>query len=150
MLSDYFGTSQKFPTIDKWNCEICLKGKQSFPFNHKGTRGSEVLEVIHSDLCGPLHIKSMGGARYILVFVDDFTRKTFVYFLQSKHETITRFAELKALVENQCNKRIKTLHTDNGTEYCNKTFQALLRKNEIYHRSSAPHQLENTMGLLSE
>lgn len=144
MLSDRFGGSTKFPMLDKWNCEICLKGKQCrFPFNQTGPRATEVLEVIHSDLCGPLNVRSMGGARYILVFVDDFTRKTFVYFLQSKHETVTRFAEFKALVENQCNKFIKVLHTDNGSEYCNKAFQTLLRKSGIYHRTSAPYTPEH-------
>lgn len=129
---------------ENMNCEVCAKGKQCRrPFKKSGARASDVLQLIHSDLCGPINVASMGGARYILTFVDDFTRKTFVYFLRAKSETLSRFREFKALVENECNKSIKALRTDNGSEYCGKEFQRLLRQSGIQHFRTAPYTPEH-------
>lgn len=68
--------------INKSTCVVCCQGKQSrLPFNHVATRSSEVLNIIHADVCGPMEVASIGGSRYFLIFVDDHTRMTFVYFL---------------------------------------------------------------------
>ena len=64
-------------------CEGCVYGKQHrnpFPTDG-GLRAKKVLELIHSDLCGPMQTTSFGGAKYFLTFIDDFSRKTFVYIL---------------------------------------------------------------------
>ena len=58
-------------------CEGCVEGKQaraSFP-SDGGTRATQVLELVHSDVCGPMKILSFGGARYFVTFIDDFSRK---------------------------------------------------------------------------
>lgn len=63
------------------NCEVCQKGKQhrlSFKPSQHHTRG--ILELIHSDLMGPMEIQSFGQARFVLTFIDDYSRKVFVYF----------------------------------------------------------------------
>jgi hypothetical protein len=64
-------------------------------------RAKQRLELIHSDLCGPMSEASWGGARYFITFTDDFSCKTFVYFLQSKDQVMNKFSEIKDLVENQ-------------------------------------------------
>lgn len=121
-------------------CENCLKGKHSRnPFQHNGTRASELLEMVHSDLCGPMKILSNGGARYILVFVDDYSRKVFVYFIKFKSEVKNKFVDFKCFVENQTGRKIKILRTDNGTEYCNNELNDFLRSNGILHQLSAPY-----------
>ena len=99
-------------------CESCLMGGQTKqPFNKKGgTRAKEILELVHSDVCGPMSEKS-SGYRYFLTFIDDKTRKTFVYFLKSKDEVVCKFKEFTALVERQTGKKLKTLRSDNGREY---------------------------------
>jgi hypothetical protein len=51
---------------------------------------------------------------YYVSFIDDFSRKTWIYFLRKKSEVFDRFKEFKALVENQTEKIIKVLRTDNG------------------------------------
>lgn len=67
------------------SCIDCAKGKQHrLPFPTKGHRSMEVLELIHSDLCSPFEERSIGGCRFFLTFVDDFTRKVFIYFLERK------------------------------------------------------------------
>ncbi|KAF2887941.1 hypothetical protein ILUMI_18233 [Ignelater luminosus] len=80
-------------------CVPCINGKQTrTPFNKskKGNRASKVLELIHSDLCGPIE-KSCSGARYLLTFIDDFIRKTFGYVLKNKSEVFEKFKHWKVL-----------------------------------------------------
>lgn len=60
-----------------------------------------MLDLIHSDLCGPMENTSIGGAKYFLIFINDISRKVFVYFLRSKSEVLKRFKEFKKLVEIQ-------------------------------------------------
>lgn len=117
-------------------CSICLLGKQSRkPFNKTGgKRAKELLELIHTDLCGPIPEKSWSGARYIFTLIDDYSRKIFAYFLKSKSEVFTVFKEFLVLVENQTGKRIKKIRSDNGTEYVNSTFEDFLKSKGIEHQ----------------
>lgn len=78
------------------NCEICAKGKHARKqFEKSGTTTGKVLELVHSDLAGPMENASYGGAKYMLVFVDDFSRMVFVYFLKKKSDTFEKFVEFK-------------------------------------------------------
>lgn len=82
-------------------CIVCLKGKQSRgAFKNVGSRASQILELVHSDVCGPMKSESNGGAKYFLIFLEDYSRKTFVYFLKCKSEVKNKFIEFKNFVEN--------------------------------------------------
>lgn len=79
-------------------CETCAKGKSvRAPFNDKGTRAGKLLQIIHSDVCGPLSIVSYGGC----TFIDDFSRKVFVYILKSKSEVSGKFVEFKTCAKRE-------------------------------------------------
>lgn len=105
-------------TISKDLCSICLKGKQARrPFNDMGTRAKNLLEIVHSDVCGPNETASIGGAKYFLIFLDDFSRMVFVYIVKKKSEVVDKFVEFKQFAENQTGRHIKILRTDNETEY---------------------------------
>lgn len=121
-------------------CEFCQEGKQSrLPFPKEGSRAKKVLELIHSDICGPLEVKSVGGARYFLTFVDDYTRKVFIYLLKNKSEVFSKFKEFKAFVENQLESKIKKLRTDNGREYLSNEFVEYMQNCGIIHETSNPY-----------
>ena len=62
------------------------------------------LEIVHSDLCGPMQTPSLASSHYMLTFIDDYTRKTWVYFLKYKSEVFEKFCHFKALVEKQSGK----------------------------------------------
>ena len=104
-------------------CEPCTLGKQhrlSFP---KGTHLAKAcLEYLHADLWGPSQVPSHGGNRYFLSIIDDFSRKVWVFLMKSKDQTLGKFISWKTLVENQTERKIKTLRTDNGLEFCNREF----------------------------
>lgn len=106
-------------------CKGCALGKNiKTTFNNSESKTKEILEIIHTDLCGPMSVPSIGGCLYYIIFVDDFSRKTWIYFLKSKEsiEVLKKFKEFKSLIENLTNKRIKVLRSDNGGEY---TFEVL-------------------------
>jgi hypothetical protein len=80
------------------------------------------LQLVHSDLCGPLSSPSFFGCKYFLTFIDDFSRRTWVYFLKLKSEVFDKFLAYKALVEKQFGHQIQKLRTDNGGKYVNNNF----------------------------
>jgi transposase InsO family protein len=80
------------------------------------------LELIHLDVCGPMTIASLNGYLYYVLFIDDHSRKTWIYFLKNKDEVLAKFQEFKAQVENQTERKIKVLRSNNGGEYTSKEF----------------------------
>lgn len=124
-------------------CIPCCEGKQSrFSFSHSGSRADTLLEIIHSDLCGPMETPSAGGAKYFITFIDDYSRTVYVYFLKNKMDMKSVFERFKNEVENELEKRIKILRTDNGKEYCNKVFLKFLADSGIKHQTSTPYTPE--------
>ncbi|CAB0004504.1 unnamed protein product [Nesidiocoris tenuis] len=100
----------------------------------------EVLEIIHSDVCGPMRNTSPGGSKYFVTFTDEKTRYSRVYFLKNKNEVLENFKIYKNEVENFTGKKIKFFQTDNGKgEYCNRVFDQFLQENGIQRRLSAPY-----------
>jgi hypothetical protein len=92
-------------------CTTCLLGKQprdSFK-NHLPMRASEVLNVVHSDICGPIDVLSTGGNKYFITFVDEFSRMTWLYHIKVKSDAFDVFRRFNALVEKQSGKSIKVL-----------------------------------------
>lgn len=144
LLRDGLARGVSFQIPDKLQCKPCLKGKQTrTPFSKSGAhRASEVLELVHSDVCGPLSVASHSGKRYFLLFIDDKTRYTFVYFLREKSEVFSKIAEFKKLVENQTNKKIKVLRSDNGKEFVNKQVSQFLKESGIIHQTTVEYTPE--------
>lgn len=122
------------------SCIHCFEGKQArLPFKNVGSRASKPLELIHSDLCGPMETTSYGGMKYFITFIDDFSRMVHVYFMKDKLNVTDIFNDFKMKVENKHDSKVKILRTDNGTEYCNSTFEKFLSKHGILHQTSAPY-----------
>lgn len=84
-------------------CEDCVMGKHSrnsFPRQSKW-RATKILQLIHADICGPISPTFNGNKRYVLTFIDDFSRKVWVYFLVEKSEAFVTFKLFKSLVEKR-------------------------------------------------
>jgi hypothetical protein len=122
-------------------CQVCIKGKQTqtpFPKRPLG-RTEQLLEIIHSDLCGPVRIESKGGGRYFAVFIDDYSRWCEIYILKNKSEIFEAFKTYKATVENFTGFKIKSLQSDNALEYMSNDFEKFLQTNGIKRRLTVPH-----------
>ncbi|XP_074328419.1 uncharacterized protein LOC141666328 [Apium graveolens] len=127
-----------FPEINEPEnlCEACVKGKQhrqSFPVG-KSWRAKRPLEIVHTDIVGPFDIPSLGGNRYYLTFIDDFSSKIWVYIIKEKSEALDKFKEFKALAEKQSGQYLKTLRSDIGGEYTSNLFRSFCRAHGINHQ----------------
>lgn len=125
-------------------CESCVEGKSHrLPFQHStGRRTNHPLELIHSDVCGKIGTRSLGGGEYFVTFVDDHTRHVWVYILKHKDEVFQRFREWKVLVEKSTGRHVKALRSDNGGEYISNEFTSYLTEEGIRHEETIPHTPE--------
>ncbi|KAK4399925.1 Retrovirus-related Pol polyprotein from transposon TNT 1-94 [Sesamum angolense] len=100
----------------KGACEACLQGKQHNKPFPSGTswRVKAVLELIHTDICGPMRTPSHEQNRYFILFIDDYSRMTWVYFMRENSEVFKVFKKFKNLVEKQSGRSIKVLRSDRG------------------------------------
>ncbi|RVX15044.1 Retrovirus-related Pol polyprotein from transposon TNT 1-94 [Vitis vinifera] len=113
------GKLPELKSIDFDMCESCILGKQkrvSFLKNGR-TPKAEKLELVHTDLWGPSPVASLGGSRYYITFIDDSSRKVWVYFLKNKSDVFVTFKKWKAMVETETGLKVKCLRSDNGGEY---------------------------------
>ena len=95
-------------------------------------------DPINSDVCGKIILGSLGGGCYFVTFIDDASRYTWVYILKKKSEVFNTFKNLKALVENMYDRKIKVFRTDNGGEYTSVEFESYLREEGIRHEKTVP------------
>ena len=132
-------------------CEGCIMGKSTVKTFSKSIHGQmktkEALVIIHSDVMGPMETKSQGGSRFILSFIDDFTREIVAYYNSNKPEVMDSFVEYKALIENQLSKKIECIRTFNGSEY--RRFSECVKSSESCTRRRC-HIRHNRMGWPNE
>ncbi|KAM2008534.1 hypothetical protein ACFX16_003413 [Malus domestica] len=120
-------------------CECCLKGKMTrSTFTGKGERATEILGLIHTDVCGPMSTTSRGGFSYYITFTDDHSRFGYVYLMKYKSESFERFKEFKNEVEKQTGKQIKILRSDRGGEYLSNEFLDYLKECGIISQWTPP------------
>ncbi|KAH9697148.1 hypothetical protein KPL71_023495 [Citrus sinensis] len=120
-------------------CESCLEGKMTKrPFSAKGVRATVPLELVHTDVCGPINVQARGGYEYFITFTDDYSRYGYVYLMHHKSEALEKFKEYRAEKEKQLDKNIKKLRSDRGGEFLSGDFKEYLVENEIISQLTAP------------
>lgn len=97
-------------------CETCARSEN---------RSAGILDLVHTDICGPMNKPSIGGARYFATFIDDKTRYVSVCFLKTRDEIFDKFKEFKVFAETQTGMKIKSIRSDNGREYVSEKFTFL-------------------------
>ncbi|GKC48783.1 retrovirus-related pol polyprotein from transposon TNT 1-94 [Tanacetum coccineum] len=119
-------------------CSSCELGKAKRKSFHTKTTSSlkRRLQLLHMDLCGPMGVKSINGKKYVLVIVDDYSRYTRTHFLRSKDETPDVLIDFLRLIQRGLHAQVRTVRTDNGTEFLNKTLHAYFAQEGIEHQTS--------------
>lgn len=119
----------------------CCEGKQPRKSYKSAipTRGTKKFAIIHSDVCGPFEVKSIRGNSYFVSFIDDYTKKMWIYLIQKKSEVFNIFKQFKLLVEKQCDSTIKLLRIDGGGEYTSREFENFCKDEGIVHEVMAPY-----------
>ena len=130
----------KFNFVKERPCNACQLGKQTRSSFKSKTANSidKPLQLLHMDLFGPIPTTSLGGKRYSLVVVDDYTRFTWVFFLTSKDETSSELIKLFRLVMNEKGEKIKAIRSDHGREFDFSEMDQFCTDNGISHNFSAP------------
>ncbi len=126
------------------NCVSCkLSKSKRISFKSIGKiRSKRALELLHLDLCGPLPVASHGGNRYFLSIIDDFSRKVAVYTLKNKSDVFEIFCRFQKRAERFLDKKIVSVRTDGGLEFCNKEFENFLQGEGIAHEKTNPYSPE--------
>ena len=115
LVSEGILNSLDFKNFD--TCVKCIKGKRTNIKGKSSNRASRVLELIHTDICGPFPSASMNGQQYFITFIDDYSRYGYLYLIHEKSQASDVFKTYKAEVENQLNMKIKAVRSDRGGEY---------------------------------
>ncbi|KAJ4746261.1 Gag/pol [Rhynchospora pubera] len=119
-------------------CDCAVAKCHKLPFNSSVSNTVAPLELLHADVWGPAPVISNNSFKYFVIFVDDFTRFTWIFFLTSKSEVLRVFSTFKLQAENMLGTNIKTLRTDGGTEF--KPIST--RYPQIVHQITCPHTPE--------
>ncbi|CAL9023657.1 unnamed protein product [Prunus brigantina] len=114
-------------------CDGCMQGKQhrdSFPLE-SSWRATSPLELVHTDICGPMKSESLSGNMYFLLFTDDYSRMSWVYFIRNKSSALECFMKFKAMTELQSGFKIKSLRSDRGGEFLSGEFNKFCEESGI-------------------
>ena len=131
------------PNSGNFECVTFLQGKMiRTPFPKKSNRNTEVLDMVHTDICGPMRTESLGKARYFIEFINDKSRWTEVRFLRYKSDALQATKDFITLMENQKGRTVKCLQSDNGGEYTGGEFDAYLKSKGITRRLTVPYNTE--------
>ena len=126
-------------------CSGCQLGKHARTKMPKlaSHQASKILELVHSDVCGPFRVNSLGGHRYFVTFIDDYSRKTWVYFLSHKSQVLSKFQHFVQLMRTTTGQQnIKTFRSDNGGEYTSRAFSDYCSLQGISHELVPPYTPE--------
>jgi transposase InsO family protein len=123
------------------SCAACQAGKQVGSTHHGKNvmTTSRPLELLHMDLFGPIAYLSIEGSKYGLVIVDDFSRFTWVLFLQDKSETQVTLKRFLKRAQNEFELKVKNIRSDNGSEFKNLQVEEFLEEEGIKHEFSTPY-----------
>lgn len=125
-------------------CDCCMKSKMtrsSFP-KKSNSRTESPLELVHTDICGKMPVKTIGGKEYVLTIIDDFSRYTIGYLLTHKSETIQCIKEYVAANQNRFGKLPQIIRSDRGGEYISNEYKAFLKTNGIAIQYTNPYTPE--------
>jgi hypothetical protein len=132
-----------FKNINCSKCEVCMLGKHTkLSFSLSSCKSKKPFELIHSDVWGPALIDSFNGFKYFVIFIDDFSRTTWLYLLKNKDEVFSQFVDFCNFVKNQFETKIKIFRSDNGTEFVNHNFIIFFQQKSILHQTTCVYTPE--------
>ena len=126
-------------------CSACVYGKATrsvIPKERSSRRAYFCLDLVHSDVCGPLEVQSIGGAKYFITFIDDHSNWSVVYPMHHKSEAFERYKMFAQLAQTHTGRKIKVLRTDRGGEYLSTEFKSFLIESGTQHQMTAAYTPE--------
>ena len=122
------------------HCKHCLSGKMhQFSFPVSVFQASKPLELVHSNVWGPAPVKSSKDFQYYVLFVDEYSKFTWLYLLKHKFDVLNIFKFFEVTAENQLDSKIKVLRTDNSGEFTSNAFKNFCSSHGLIQQFSCPH-----------
>jgi hypothetical protein len=122
-----------------YHCDACAAGKvHRALFPPSNTHAEGILDLVHLDLLA-INFPLLEGAYYVLTFMDDHSRKLWIYFLKHKSNVFQFFNKWLALVEHQTGRKLCNWRTDHGGEFTAAVLEDFLRSQGILHQFSVPY-----------
>jgi hypothetical protein len=123
------------------NCDGCVLGKQHRkPFPQMSSfKAEKGLDLVHADLCGQITPRSIGGASYFLLVVDDHSRYMWIEMLKSKDQALDSFKKIVARAKNESGGKLKALRTDRGGEFNSNLFSVFCSEGGVKHYTTTPY-----------
>ena len=103
------------------------------------TKANDLLHVVYYNVCGPFEVPFLGGNRFFVSLVDEFSRKMWTYLLKVKSEVFENLKKFTAMTEKQSGKKLKILRTDGGGEFNSREIEAFCTDKGILHEVTAPY-----------
>ncbi|KAA3471209.1 Retrovirus-related Pol polyprotein from transposon TNT 1-94 [Gossypium australe] len=119
--------------------EIGLPILEELCFKNSTWRAKEKLQLIHIDLCGPQATPLLNDSRYFIIFIDDFTKIWWIYFMKQKFDVANVFFKYKIWVKNKSGCKIQVVRSDNGTKYTLQRFNTFCDEAGIKHQLTTPY-----------
>ncbi|KAD5961360.1 hypothetical protein E3N88_12833 [Mikania micrantha] len=130
----------KFQVQSGLVCAGCQYGKaHQLPYKPATVHSKGPLDLVHTDVFGPVNKKSIGGMVYMIEFIDDYSKFVWVYFMQSKSEALAKFKEFRLVAERETGRKVKVLRSDNGGEYMSREFNDFLNDCQIGRQLTCPY-----------
>lgn len=124
-------------------CAGCLSGKmRRSPFPIGCTRAAQIGQLIHSDVCGPMHIATPGGSRFFVTFIDDFSGWRAVFCIKNKSDVLEALKTYIGTLRSETGQLVHTLRSDNGGEFTNTDFKKWISNKGIKLETSTPNSPE--------
>ena len=129
------------PCYKKIGCKCCIKAKMTRTPIPKvsDTKTAEILDLVHTDLCGPIEIATVGGKRYVMTMINDYSRYTKIYLLPKKSDVSERIHKYVGYVKTKFQKSVKRIRSDRGGEYVNEEMQIFMKSEGIQYELTAPY-----------
>ena len=137
-LSNFKILCPQYTSIKSLECDSCQFAKHhrqsSSPRINK--RAASAFDLVHSDIWGPSSVTSKLGFKYFVMFVDDYSRLTWMFLMKNRSELYSMFRNFCVEIKTQFGTTIKTLRSDNAKEYTSSLFHTFMNDNGIMHETS--------------
>ena len=123
-------------------CEHCILSKQTknpIPQAHEGKWEKAPLDIVYLDLMGPEDVPTLGGSKYVMNIIDDYSIFQWGFTLKKKSEVQQVFQGWKAWVEWETGHKVGLIRNNGGGEYSSATYEAILQKQGVEHQTTAPY-----------
>jgi transposase InsO family protein len=132
-----------FDEANKEPCEPCVMGKaHRLPFPESDNTAKQLLDVLHMDVCGPMPVDSIGGARYLATITDGYSRYAVVKPIRYKSDVVDFVQRTIPVLETQTGRSVRKVRTDNGKEYVNNVLTTYFNAKGIIHETTVPYTPE--------